>query len=194
MSIVPNTNHQLFHFGLLLPIWCFSALENYQVEVCFDLRMTMTLSNTKSDLWYRKTTKKKLTETLAIIIISPLDTEWRTGSITSGCFGKWARASPTPISPPPGTSLLSASCLGLSLLGWNPKSAGNRALVAHRATTRFLHYCESYPSREAISQLWFREPSGSDTHTVSGLLHRSAGLVLHKNWHWRLRAKPHTQW
>lgn len=159
--------------------------------------MTMTLSNTKSDLWYRKTTRKKLTETLALIIISPLDTEWRTGSITSGCFGKWARASPKPISPPPPPSPpppRDKSIIGLSLLGWNPKNAGNRALVAHRATTGFLHYCGSYPSREAFSQLWFREPSGSNTDTVSGLLHRSAGFVSHKNWHWRLRAKPHTQW
>lgn len=135
---------------------------------------------------------------------------WDTGTNHHQSFGHWvahrfdyqwlfremsprfpqAHLTPPPSPPPPRDK----SIIGLSLLGWNPKNAGNRALVAHRATTGFLHYCGSYPSREAFSQLWFREPSGSNTDTVSGLLHRSAGFVSHKNWHWRLRAKPHTQW
>lgn len=38
----------------------------------------------------RKTTRKKLTEPLIMtpINISPLDAEWRMGSITGRCFGK----------------------------------------------------------------------------------------------------------
>ena len=98
----------------------------------------------------------------------------------------------TPPPPPHPTRKVSfRHILGLSFPQRTPNSARNRAFMVHRAPAGFLHSGESFPSREPFSQLWFKVPSGSNTQTVNGLLHRSAGFVSHKNWHWRLRAKPH---
>lgn len=49
-SNLPKYQPSLFHFGLVSPLWCFSALENYYLEVRFDLKMT--LSNARSELFH----------------------------------------------------------------------------------------------------------------------------------------------
>ena len=176
----PKYQPSLFRFGLLLPIWCFSCLRKLIIRSLLRSEDDYDVKQHKKWLIIQENHTKKLTETLALIghwVAHWLDFQWLFREISP-------HFPPTP--PPPPTPKPNKSLFGLLSRPFFPRpdhkesrKSSLRGAEGNKRVSSFVGVLSK--SRGLLPVLRFREPSGSNTQTVNGFLHRSAGLASHKN-------------